>query len=166
MNEISILLSAAPWAIWAIKDLTGLVAATLILGTPILWMALDYRRKVNETNKRMQIILTAIEKNPGALPEELISSLNKPRTSIKERLLGKLMRGIICIIVGLGTIALTIVQYCKYGESFEAGGVMLGTGIVVLAVGVAFLTYYFIGRRWLRSEIDAESPKKKCDIGE
>ena len=157
MNEMSILLSAEPWFI---DDFTGLLFILLVFGFPVIWTVFDYIRKVNETNKRTQIILTAIEKSADSVPEELINSLNKPKISTKERLLGKLMRGIICIIVGIGTIVMTIIHYCTSGETFDDNGIALGCGLAVLAVGVAFLIYYFIGRRWLRSEIEEENKKK------
>ena len=98
-------------------------------------------------------------KNAGAVPEELVQSLNKPRKSIKERLLDKLLWGIICIIAGVGAVVLTVVHYCTVG-SMDDNGVMLGIGIALLAVGVALLIYYFAGRKVLRSEIEAEERKK------
>ena len=141
------------------NDLIGFFAVVLIFANPIVWMILDYRHKVKKNNQQTQIILTAIEKNAGAVPEELVQSLNKPRKSIKERLLDKLLWGIICIIAGVGAVVLTVVHYCTVG-SMDDNGVMLGIGIALLAVGVALLIYYFAGRKVLRSEIEAEERKK------
>lgn len=141
------------------EDFTEFVCAALIFATPIVWMILDYLRRVKKNNQQTQIILTAIEKNAGAVPEELVQSLNKPRKSIKERLLDKLLWGIICIIAGVGAVVLTVVHYCTVG-SMDDHGVALACSIALLAVGAALVIYYIVGRRELRSEIEAEERKK------
>lgn len=144
---------------WFLEDFTEFVCAALIFATPIVWMILDYLRRVKKNNQQTQIILTAIEKNAGAVPEELVQSLNKPHKSIKERLLDKLLWGIICIIAGVGAVVLTVVHYCTVG-SMDDHGVALACSIALLAVGAALVIYYIVGRRELRSEIEAEERKK------
>ena len=160
MNTMSVLLTMYPWGI---DDLTGLIAAVLLLSLPI-WIALFvYRHKVNATNKRTQVILTALEKNEGALPEELIKSINEPKKSIKERLLGKLLLGILCSLAGLGLIIAVIVEYCTGSREYLDAD-FLAIGLIIMAAGVAFLVYYFIGRRALQAEIEAEERKAKSDL--
>lgn len=152
---MSILLTVYPYGI---DDLTGLIAAVLIFSFPIMIAILVYRHKVNATNKRTQIILTALEKNEGSVPEELLKSLNEPKKSTKERLLWKLLWGILGCLAGLGLIIATIVEYYA-NECFDTE--LLIYGLVVLAAGVAFLVYYFVGRRALQAEIEVEEQKKK-----
>lgn len=157
---MSVLLTMYPWGI---DDLTGLIAAVLLLSLPI-WIALFvYRHKVNATNKRTQVILTALEKNEGSLPEELIKSINEPKKSIKERLLGKLLLGILCSLAGLGLVIAVIVEYyTRSREYFDAD--FLAIGLIIMAAGVAFLVYYFIGKRALQAEIEAEERKAKSNL--
>ena len=152
---MSILLTVYPYGI---DDLTGLIAAVLIFSFPIMIAILVYRHKVNATNKRTQILLTALEKNEGSVPEELLKSLNEPKKSTKERLLWKLLWGILGCLTGLGLIIATIVEYYA-NQCFDTE--LLICGLVVLAAGVAFLVYYFVGRRALQAEIEAEEQKKK-----
>ena len=160
MNTMSVLLTVYPWGL---DDLTGLIAAVLVLSLPI-WIALFvYRHKVNATNKRTQVILTALEKNEGSLPEELIKSINEPKKSIKERLLGKLLLGILCSLAGLGLVIAVIVEYSTGArEYFDAD--FLAIGLIVMAAGVAFLVYYFIVKRTLKADIEAEEQKEKSDL--
>ena len=160
MNTMSVLLTMYPWGI---DDLTGLIAAVLLLSLPI-WIALFvYRHKVNATNKRTQVILTALEKNEGSLPEELIKSINEPKKSIKERLLGKLLLGILCSLAGLGLIIAVIVEYCTGAREYLDAD-FLAIGLIMMAAGVAFLVYYFIGKRTLKAEIEAEERNAKSDL--
>ena len=87
---MSILLNIDPY--WS-SDLTDLIAVVVALSIPIVIAVLVYRHKVNETNKRTQVLLSALENNAGAVPEEIIKGLNTPKKSLKERLLGKLQGG-------------------------------------------------------------------------
>ena len=160
MNTMSVLLTMYPWGI---DDLTGLIAAVLVLSLPIWIAILVYRHKVNATNKCTQVILTALEKNEGSLPEELIKSINEPKKSIKERLLGKLLLGILCSLAGLGLIIAVIVEYCTGAREYLDAD-FLAIGLIVMAAGVAFLVYYFIGRRALQAEIEAEERNAKSDL--
>ena len=160
MNTMSVLLTVYPWGL---DDLTGLIAAVLVLSLPIWITLFVYRHKMNATNKRTQVILTALEKNEGSLPEELIKSINEPKKSIKERLLGKLLLGILCSVAGLGLVIAVIVEYySRAREYFDAD--WLAIGLIVMAAGVAFLVYYFIGKRALQAEIEAEERKAKSDL--
>ncbi|MBR6049491.1 MAG: hypothetical protein IKP83_04930 [Bacteroidales bacterium] len=113
---------------------------------------LSYRRKVNETNKRAEVVLAALEKGSGEMPEELMKSLNKPQKSIKERLLGKLLWGLSFTIFGAVLLVAKIVRY-NAGNTDEM--ISLG-GIALLALGIGYLVYYFVGRRMLSKEIEAE----------
>ena len=160
MNTMLVLLDVDPWLV---EDLTGLISAMLIFLLPILIAILVYRHKVNATNKRTQIILTALEKNEGTIPDELLKSLNEPKKSTKERLLGKLLWGILGCLAGLGLVIATIAKYYA-NENFDDD--LLTFGLIVLAAGIAFMVYYFIGKRALKAEIEAEEQKAKNVIDE
>lgn len=150
MNIMAILLNE-----YFMEQLTELVAVVLVLTLPIVIAALIYRHRRNDTDKRSQVLLTALEKNAGSLPEDLLKSINQPRKSTKERLLGKLLWGMLGSVVGLGLIISAFIT-CGNNRKALAFNSPLVFGVVVLAVGVAFLVYYFIGRKELRNEIEAE----------
>ncbi len=75
---------------------------------PILWIWLDTRRRMNETNSRTQIVMAAIEKNPDMDLEELMKKITPKGKMLKEKLLEKLLGGCITSVIGLGLIALGI----------------------------------------------------------
>ena len=81
-----------------------------------------------------------------------MKSLNKPQKSIKERLLGKLLWGLSFTIFGAVLLVAKIVRY-NAGNTDEM--ISLG-GIALLALGIGYLVYYFVGRRMLSKEIEAE----------
>ncbi len=150
MNTLTVLLSATPW--WLSSVIEDIVICAIVFSIPILIAILSYRRKVNETNKRAEVALAALEKGSGEMPEELMKSLNKPQKSIKERLLGKLLWGFSFTIFGAVLLVAKIVRY-NAGNTDEM--ISLG-GIALLALGIGYLVYYFVGRRMLSKEIEAE----------
>jgi len=69
---------------------------------PILWIWLDTRRRMNETNSRTQIVMAAIEKNPDMDLEELMKKITPKGKMLKEKLLEKLLGGCITSVIALG----------------------------------------------------------------
>lgn len=154
MNTLTVLLNTTPW--WLSNVIEDIVVGAIIFSIPILIAILSYRRKVNDTNKRAEVALAALEKSNGTVPEELMKSLNKPQKSLKERLLGKLLWGLSFTIFGAVLFVAKIVRY-NAGTTDEI--ISLG-GIALLALGIGYLVYYFVGRRMLAKEIEAEEKEK------
>lgn len=140
--------------IWSLPSL-GLIAVAIIV------IVAYSRYRKNELEKRSQIVLTAIEKGSCDVPEELQKALNKPQKSLKERLLGKFLMGILCGLSGVGLIIAEFFMYDSDRREFEDDGLFLVLGVVLLAVGVAFLIYYYVGKRELSSEIEREEGQLK-----
>lgn len=140
--------------IWSIEDLIpflGIIALCIVI------VVLYFRKKHNEIEKRSEIIKTALEKGSGPMPEELLKTFNKPKRSLKERLLSKLLWGMICTLIGLVLVVAVYPKVCEDKADF------LTLGFVSLAVGAGLVVYYFIARRVLRSEIEKEERMLKTD---
>ena len=116
---------------------------------PILVIWLTIRKEMNETNTRTKIVLAAIEKTPDMNIEELIEKM-------KETLLEKLMWGWICAILGPGLIGLGIYLKIEGIGRPKDPLVAICFGAVLLAVSIAFLVNYYMGRKMLAKEIEAE----------
>lgn len=71
---------------------------------PIVAILLGVRQKMNETNKRTEIILAAIEKNPEMDIEELMEKISPKKKLLKEKILSKLQVGMIATLLGIGFI--------------------------------------------------------------
>lgn len=128
-----------------------LICLTCIL--PIIATWLSMRNNINETNKRQEFLLKALENNPDMNVEEWLKKLAPKRRLIKEKLLNKLLWGIICLIAGAGII---IFKLCgkSYGMAASSGEQIFGG--IVLAVGIALVANFFMGRKFLAREIEAE----------
>ena len=130
-----------------------LIGCSTVLPIIIIWLVT--RKQINETNKRTEIIMSALEKNPDVNVAEWLDKLapdNKGKL-MKEKLMTKLTWGIICLILGIGTIV--------YGACFSlvSSTPTFLSGGALFAVGIALLVSFFFGKKFLAKEIEAESKK-------
>ena len=133
------------------------IACGCVLPIFAIWMGV--RKEINETNTRTQIVLTAIEKNPEMDLEELMNKISPKKKLLKEKLLSKLLWG--CIIAFLG---LALVGFCAWGGFI--GGMNSNDlktlsliGAVLSGIGVAFLVNYYVGKKMLTKDMEAEQAK-------
>ena len=98
--------------------ISDLIPMGLVVALPILYVWLTQRNKQHETDKRSEIAMAIIEKNPDIDIQEFLNKLNPPKESYKEKML-KIMHyevlwGTICFIGGIVTtsviIAVSILQ--------------------------------------------------------
>ena len=123
---------------------------------PIVAILSGVRKKMNETNQRTQIVLAAIEKNPEMDIEEIMKKISRKPGLLKEKLLTKLLWGCLTTLLGIGLIGFGIFL----GEN-QLGGTddpmtAICFGLISLGVGIAFLVNYFVGKKMLAKEIEAE----------
>ena len=131
---------------------------------PIIFIWMETRRKMNETNARTQIVTAALEKNPDMDVEELLKKISPKKKLLKEKLLTKLLWGFITSLLGIGLIVLGI-----YMKSSGLGidvdvQTALCFGLILLAIGAAFIINYGVGRKMLAKEIEAEESKTTTQV--
>ena len=135
--------------------ISDLIPMGLVVALPILYVWLTERNKQHETDKRSEIAMAIIEKNPDIDIQEFLNKLNPTKESYKEKML-KIMHyevlwGTICFIGGIVTIsviiALSILQV--YIEGFFP--IVSMFGIVPLAVGCGLLAAYNNAKKTLEN---------------
>lgn len=131
---------------------------------PIIFIWMETRRKMNETNACTQIVTAALEKNPDMDVEELLKKISPKKKLLKEKLLTKLLWGFITSLLGIGLIVLGI-----YMKSSGLGidvdvQTALCFGLILLAIGAAFIINYGVGRKMLAKEIEAEESKTTTQV--
>ena len=130
------------------------IALGCVLPILIVWFMV--RQQMNETNKRSQIVLAAIEKNPDMDIEELIRKISPKKKLLKEKLLTKLLWGCLAGFLGLGFMGIAMWQGFVGGSDPDDITVAALTGAVLLGIGIAFLVNYALGKKMLAKEIQAE----------
>jgi len=135
--------------------ISDLIPMGLVVVFPILYVWLTQRNKQNETDKRSEIAMAIIEKNPDIDVQEFLNKLNPPKESYKEKML-KIMHyevlwGTICTIGGIATILVTITLSTLQG--FDSSVIPLCSifGVVPLAVGCGLLVAYNNAKKTLEN---------------
>ena len=130
---------------------------------PIVAIFLGVRQMMNETNKRTEIVLAAIEKNPDMDIEELIKKISPKKKLLKEKLLSKLQWGCLTALLGLGFVGYgSWLGYVGGGGSNDPMASAC-IGLVLLAVGITFLVNYSMGKKMLAKEMEAEEKQLIAD---
>ena len=123
---------------------------------PIVGILMGVRQKMNETNKQTEIVLAAIEKHPDMDIEELMKKISPKQKLLKEKLLTKLLWGSLTVMIGLGFIGFGAwLGYVGGGGSDDPMASVI-IGLILLAVGIAFLVNYGMGKKMLAKEMEAE----------
>ena len=130
------------------------IACGCVLPIMIVWLV--GRRKMAESRNHTQIILAAIEKNPDMDIEELMKKISPKKKLLKEKLLSKLQTGSITALLGVGFLACALYVDYLGGMSSDDLRMLYLAGYVLSGVGVAIIINYFVGKKMLAKEIEAE----------
>lgn len=137
---------------WLVQLLVPMGVAVVL---PIAIVAIVFKSALASERNRKEIVLAVLEKNPDIDVEQLMKNLKKSEKLIKEKLLARLERGCLCCLMGVAFMLL----YFFLGVQGEDLIVVVGAALI--AVGIAFLVSYFVGRRMLAKEMEAEQQNMK-----
>ena len=129
------------------------IFVVVVLPVMVVWLVTRARLKKNE--QKMAVLVKAIENGVDIDPALLVSETEGGRNT-KMKLVRMLTTGVICAIIGLAVLI------CTQLDAFDgvAGIEMLYIiGGVLIAVGAAYILAFFVGRKYLAPEIEAEEKK-------
>ena len=132
-----------------------LIPIGVVVVLPVAIVAIVFKSALASERNRKEIILAALEKNPNLDVEDLVKRMKKSNKLIKEKLLARLERGCLCCLMGVAFMVL----YFFLGVQSEDLIVVVGAALI--AIGIAFLVSYFVGRRMLAQEMEAEQQNMK-----
>ena len=122
---------------------------------PIMVVWLTVRHKMHKTDKRTEIALAAIERNPGMNVEEFMRSLQPRQKTIKERLYMRLSVGLPLCGIGLGQLLYVLYRGLSHSWiSADVRGMAL-FGSVTCLFGLGFIIAYWMGKRMFSKELEA-----------
>ena len=128
----------------------------VVLPVTIVWLVA--RTKQNETNKKAEIMLKAIENGAQVDLEQFNTAVKKSPKTIKQDLLEKFTGACITGIMGIAFLSLGILKTLdwEFGRNMFLNKFWLPAGGVLLAVGIGLFISFFVGRKMLAKEIEAE----------
>ena len=140
------------------EDIILPIFMCVVMPVAIVWLVM--RAKQNETNKMAEIMLKAIEAGIPLDPDFFKTHTRTLQKSLKERQLGWLTAACILIALGLGSILvgaiIILINNWTYDTAPTAYSLLTFAGGLVLVIGIALLVVYFIRKRILAKELEAE----------
>ncbi|MBO7510708.1 MAG: hypothetical protein J6T35_05935 [Bacteroidales bacterium] len=134
------------------------IGICVVLPIVIVW--LNTRAKMNETNKKTEIMLKAIESG-ATIDTGFFKAQQSQQKTIKEKLLARLTGATITTLLGVVGL-LGGLFYCNH-YGWDMNNSPLPTlpflGGILLAVGISLFIVYFVGKRMLAKEIEDEERK-------
>ena len=123
----------------------------VVLPVTIVWLIT--RARQNETNRKTEVMLKAIE--AGATVDANLFKNSKDSLTIKERLLKRLTGGCIFSLMG---VVFTIIGLVNRNMALDNDAFTIPVlfGGIFFAIGVAHLVVFYVGRKMLAKEIEAE----------
>ncbi|MBR0334971.1 MAG: hypothetical protein IIX13_08565 [Bacteroidales bacterium] len=128
-----------------------LVPMGICVVLPIMIVWLITRKQQNETNRKTEIMLKAIETGQK-IDSEFFSIQKKASKSIKERLWDRL------VIAWMTTIF--AITHAIFGTSIYIGDLKLDRSLfdcIFLAIGISFFISYYVGKKIFKKEMEAEA---------
>ena len=135
------------------------IGICVVLPVMIVWLI--NRTRQNETNRKTEIMLKAIES--GATIDADFFKVQQeqkgPRT-IKERLLRRLTSGCVFTLIGVAFALIGLVTRSMMSDihmSNDAFTIPCILGGIFFSIGVALLIVFFVGKKMLAKEMEAEA---------
>ena len=137
------------------EDILLPIFMCVVMPVAVVWLVM--RTKLNETNKMAEIMLKAIEAGVPVDMEQF--SKKKTPVSLKKEMLDKFNGA--CIVSLLGVVFLTLGIIARTDPDFKVfrfgpDELMLPAGGIMMAVGIGLFISYFVSRKMLAKEIEAE----------
>ena len=146
------------------EEIIELIALTLVIGglciaLPLIIVWMTNKRKNHEIDKKTEILMALLEKNPDLDPAEVLDKLDMSsedgKKPLKERLLEKLLGGCICTLIGIVLFFTHLFGFVFLGDRTTG---VVGGGVLT-AVGIALIIHYFVSKKMLQSEIATEEKR-------
>ena len=141
------------------------IGICVVLPVMIVWLI--NRTRQNETNRKTEIMLKAIEAG-ATIDADFFKAQQEqkgPRT-IKERLLRRLTGGCVFTLMGVAFAVIGLVNRTMMKDiqmSNDAFTMPCILGGIFFSIGVALLIVFFVGKKMLAKEMEAEAkaPEQK-----
>lgn len=133
------------------------IAICVVLPVMVVW--LTTRSKNHLIDKKTEVLLKAIENGQEVDPELFAEPKANRKGSTKKLLLNRLQNGVLFSILGIFLI-LSVLFDC----TIMTNEIQVFIAGASLAVGVACFVAYFVGRKMLAAEIQAEEENAKESV--
>ena len=130
------------------------ISVCVVLPVMVVWLV--NRTRQNEINRKADIMLKAIES--GATIDTNFFKAQQENKSIKERLLKRLTGACIFTLTGLVFAVIGLFNWTNLTENMSNDSAVIPMifGGIFLPIGISLFVVFFVGRKMLAKEIEAE----------
>lgn len=133
---------------------TIVVCGGICVALPIVIVWMVVRARTHRTDKKMEILMKAVENGQQVDPALLVTAQTGGRRySLKKNILNRLLFGVIFSVAGLMFLIVSIVSG---GKLIYVDKSALLLSLLFISIGAGLLVSYFIGRRLLAKEMEIE----------
>ena len=136
----------------------ALIPISIVVVLPVLVVWLVMRARQHEVDKKTEILMKTIE-NGAELNPDFFNMAKQPK-SVKDKLMGYLTTAMVTGVIGLITLLVQVVYYSTANLWEDTAGftlVFMCISGIILAIGIAFLVVYFVGKKtWARELAELE----------
>ena len=130
-----------------LEDILIPIFICVILPVLIVFIVMNARK--HEVSRKAEVALKAIE--AGAPIDPNFFKTAKKQETTKQKLLGQLTGGCITFLMGAVFLTMNLLDFNEEGLHLFAVA-----GGVLMAIGIGLFITFFVGRRMLAKEIEAE----------
>ena len=144
------------------KDFIGLIIfLAIIVVLPIAIVLIVNHTNRTKYNKKFSFLEKCVE-NGIEINPELLDTKTKRKSSYKIMLLNRLMVGIIALMCGFGLV-INGIGWMGFPLwiSQKTGDLFLLLTILMFALGIGMLSWYYVGKKMLAEDIKAEEEQMK-----
>lgn len=136
------------------EDILVPISVCVVLPVMVVWLV--NRTRQNEINRKADIMLKAIES--GATIDANFFKAQQENKSIKERLLKRLTGACIFTLTGLVFAVIGLFNWTNLTENMSNDSAVIPMifGGLFLAIGISLFVVFFVGKKMLAKEIEAE----------
>lgn len=130
------------------------VCGGVCVALPIVIVSMVMRARTHRMDKKMEILMKAVENGQQVDPALLVTAQTGGRKySLKKNILNRLLFGVIFSTAGL---MLLIVDVLSGSKVIYMDKLSLLLSLLFISIGAGLLISYFIGRRLLAKEMEIE----------
>lgn len=134
----------------------ALLPFAICVGLPVSIVWLFFRSRMNETNRRSELIKLAIENNSQIDITKLVEQLNPKPRNLKQKMVSSLLTGCILIGLGLSLIGYDLWMIYRVDNGYIGGDYIL-YGSACAFMGIALIIAFVIGKKMMKRELEIET---------
>lgn len=128
--------------------MAGFTAIAICFLLPLFIVGIVFGYKSYELRKKTDLVAKALEKGEYVDTDKLIMLLAPKRKTIRQKLYGRMKTGLFFSFTGLSLILIGLIDSSISDFTLY--------GCVVLAIGLATIASFFVGKYYLANEIEKE----------